>query len=80
MTPDQRNRLVAQSARFFYWSLVAGIVANMSVDVFLVDGWTDWNLLYFASEILLLVCVYPKLVRLEQPFIRWLMRRYGHDA
>ena len=79
MTRDQRNKLEA-GLHFIYWTEIVGILVCSSITVLSANGWTDWNLLFFASELLLMVCAYPKLVRLDQVFARYVKKKCGYDS
>ena len=80
MTVDQQNRPLPKGVRLLYWWLVISCVAVSGGETIAIVGWTAWLLLFFASEILLLICLFPRLVRLEELFSRWFTKRFGHDA
>ena len=56
------------------------LAATVGVMPVMLDDWTRWNLLYFGSALVLFICVFPELVRLERPVTRWIMRICGFDA
>ena len=72
MIREQENRI---AVRFLLWCFVAEIMFVMNVQIF-DETWTTWNLLYLASEVLLLVCLYRRVLRgiqrLEQSAARWI--------
>jgi hypothetical protein len=75
MTQEQRNRRRERLALFYFWWLIVGSVAILTIEPLLIDGWTYWYLPYFAFEILLLACLYPRLVRIQHRASRFLFRR-----
>ncbi len=79
MTQIRMNQLVAG---FLVWQLVACWLVGLNVGP-LSEPWTNWNLAFFAFQILLLACVFKKVCRLQQRVavcIDYLRRRFGHDA
>ena len=60
--------------------MLLGLNAGAGV---LSEPWTNWNFLFFGFQILLLVCVFRRIYRLQQQVANWiayLTRRFGHDA
>jgi len=79
MTRTRVNELLAGA---FVWQSVACGFVGLNVGP-LNEPWTNWNLAFFAFQILLLACVFKKICRLQQQVAIWidyLSRRLGHDA
>lgn len=75
MIRQQRNRLLERLTLFYFWWLVVCCAAFLTIEPLLQNGWTNWNLLYFAFEILLFACLYPWLVRVQHRASRFLFRK-----
>ena len=74
MTQGQENRT---AAKLLLWLVVGGHIVLLTLRPF-DSPWTNWNVLYFASEILLFCCLFRRIPSLEPLVARWisyLMRR-----
>jgi hypothetical protein len=80
MIQEQRNRRRERLALFYFWQLVASCIVVLTLAPLLMDGWTNWNVLYSAAEILLFACAYPKLLLIQRPASLWLFRRLVDNA
>lgn len=58
-------------ARLLVWQFVAAALVGWNVPI-LMDTWTNWNVVSFACQIVLLLCGYREIVRFEDFVTRWL--------
>ena len=75
MTKEQQHRWFA---RYYVWSAVAAVLFGLNAHVFW-DEWTNWNIVSFACQMVILMCVWRQIPSWEEPVARWisfLMRRF----
>ena len=58
-------------ARLLVWQLVVTALVGWNVSI-LTETWTNWNIVSFACQILLVLCGYREIVRFEDYVTRWL--------
>jgi hypothetical protein len=64
--------------RLFVWQFVAAALFGANAPI-VTEPWTNWNLLFFTCQLLLLFCAFRKLRRLEEIIAQWmaeLFRRF----
>ncbi len=67
MTKERQHRLFA---RFFLWQLVIAGLVGWNV-LALSEPWTNWLVLSFACQAVLLVCAYRVIRRHEDLIAHW---------